>query len=82
MTGSNKDNQQGKEAQRILQRVGDENVSSGHSFTHRSKDHFSARDTDASDPIEVLGTRIGRGLGLLVVIAMFIWFIISFFGLG
>lgn len=80
MTGSNKDNQQDKEAQRILQRVGDENVSSGLSFTDRTKGHFSARDADETDPIEVLGTRIGRGLGLLVVIAMFIWFLISFFG--
>ncbi|MDQ0997320.1 hypothetical protein QFZ34_002502 [Phyllobacterium ifriqiyense] len=80
MTGSNKDNQQGKEAQRILQRVGDETVSSGLSFTDRTKGHFSAKDADASDPIEVLGTRIGRALGLLVVIAMFIWFLISFFG--
>ena len=80
MTGSNKDNQQGKEAQRILQRVEDETVSSGLSFTDRTKGHFSAKDADASDPIEVLGTRIGRALGLLVVIAMFIWFLISFFG--
>ncbi|EJN05636.1 hypothetical protein [Phyllobacterium sp. YR531] len=82
MTGSNRDDRQDKEAQRILQRVGDENVSSGLSFTDRTKGHFSAKDTDAADPIEVLGTRIGRGLGLLVVIAMFIWFVISFFGLG
>lgn len=80
MTGSKKDNQQGKEAQRILQRVGDETVSNGLSFTDRTKGHFSAKDADASDPIEVLGTRIGRALGLFVVIAMFIWFLISFFG--
>ncbi len=82
MTGSSKDQKQGTEAQRILQRVGDENVSSGLPFTQRTKSHFSAKDADATDPIEVLGTRIGRGLGLLVVIAMFIWFVISFFGLG
>jgi hypothetical protein len=82
MTDGKRDGRQDREAQRILQRVSDENVSGGLSFTDRTKGHFSAKDADASDPVEILGTRIGRALGLLVVIAMFIWFIISFFGLG
>lgn len=82
MADRKKDQQQHAEAHRILQRVGDETVSGGLSFVDRTKGHFSARDADASDPVEILGTRIGRFLGLLVVIAMFIWLMISIFGLG
>ena len=68
------------ESKRILDRLNHESASGGLSAVDRAKGHFSAKDADAADPIEVWGTRIGRLLGLLVVIAMFIWFLGSIFG--
>ena len=35
--------------------------------------HFMARDVDPSDRIEVWGTRIGRILSLIALIALVIW---------
>lgn len=79
---ADKDNQQTRdtETRRILERVSNESASG--SLASRTKGHFSAHDADSNDPIEVWGTRIGRFLGLLVLIAMFIWLMISIFGLG
>ena len=72
----------GTESRRILDRVNHETASGGLSVIERTKGHFSAEDADAADPIEIWGTRIGRFLGLLVLIAMFIWFLSSFFGMA
>ncbi|ATU90249.1 hypothetical protein [Phyllobacterium zundukense] len=69
------------ESRRILDRVNHESATGGLSVVERAKGHFSAEDADAADPIEIWGTRIGRFLGLLVLIAMFIWFLSSFFGM-
>jgi hypothetical protein len=68
------------ESRRILDRVSRESAAGGMSVIERTKSHFSARDADADDTIEVWGTRIGRFLGLLVLIAMFIWLLSSIFG--
>lgn len=69
------------ESRRILERLNHESAGSGLSAIDRARGHFSARDADAADPIEIWGTRIGRFLGLLVVIVMFIWFLASIFGM-
>ena len=70
------------ESQRILDRIERETAVHGNSIVTRAKRHFSAGDADAADPIEVWGTRIGRILGLLVLIAMFIWLVSSLSGKG
>lgn len=69
------------ESKRILDRVDHESAAGGLSVVERTKGHFSAKDADADDSIEIWGTRIGRFLGLLVLIAMFIWFLSSIFGM-
>ena len=70
------------ESQRILDRIERETAVHGNSILTRTKRHFSAEDADSADSIEVWGTRIGRLLGLLVLIAMFIWLVISLSGKG
>jgi hypothetical protein len=68
----------GAEARRIIERIDRESASGG--LVERTKGHFSAEDADPADHIEVWGTRIGRILGLLVLIAMIIWVISSMVG--
>jgi hypothetical protein len=68
------------ESRRIIERIDRESASQGTSFVERTKGHFSAGDADPADPIEVWGTRVGRFLGLLVLIAMIIWVISSIVG--
>ncbi|UXN62118.1 hypothetical protein [Phyllobacterium zundukense] len=70
------------ESRRIIERIDRESASQGTSFVERTKGHFSAGDADPADSIEVWGTRIGRFLGLLVLIAMIIWVISSIVGKG
>ncbi|RCW84266.1 hypothetical protein [Phyllobacterium bourgognense] len=70
------------ESRRIIERINRESASQGTTIVERTKDHFSAGDADSADPIEVWGTRIGRFLGLLVLIAMIIWVISSIVGKG
>jgi hypothetical protein len=82
MAGQDDKRQSETETAQILERLNRESATGGLSIVHRTKGHFSARDADAADSIEVWGTRIGRFLGLLVLIAMFIWFMISIFGMG
>ncbi|WP_457298492.1 hypothetical protein [Phyllobacterium sp. P5_D12] len=66
------------ESRRIIERIDRESASGG--IVGRTKGHFSAEDADPADSIEVWGTRIGRFLGLLVLIAMIIWVISSIVG--
>ncbi|MEK1854000.1 MAG: hypothetical protein AAAC48_19605 [Phyllobacterium sp.] len=68
------------ESKRILDRVNRESAAGGMSVVERAKGHFSARDADAGDTVEIWGTRIGRFLGLIALIAMFIWLLSSIFG--
>jgi hypothetical protein len=70
------------ESRRIIERIDRESASGGISIVERTKSHFSAGDADPADPIEVWGSRIGRFLGLLVLIAMIIWVISSIVGKG
>ena len=39
----------------------------------RTKKHLSAADADQADSIEVWGTRIGRALALLLIVAAIVW---------
>ncbi|MGH7002882.1 MAG: hypothetical protein ACREIP_02930 [Alphaproteobacteria bacterium] len=80
MNEKNAKHGQDAEARRILDRGGRESAASSLSVLERTKGHFSASDADAVDPIEVWGTRIGRLLGLAVLIAMFLWLMGSIFG--
>lgn len=53
----------------------------GSSFTRmadRAKDHLSAADKDAADRLEVLGTRIGRSLGVLFAIGLVIYLAVTY----
>ncbi|CAN7240505.1 hypothetical protein LJR231_000931 [Phyllobacterium sp. LjRoot231] len=70
------------ESRRIIERINRESAAGGMSIIERTKTHFSAKDADSADSIEVWGTRIGRFLGLLVLIAMIIWLISSIVGKG
>lgn len=36
----------------------------------RGRDHFAATDANEADPIEIWGTRIGRGISLIVIVGM------------
>ncbi|GGB38194.1 hypothetical protein GCM10011316_07800 [Roseibium aquae] len=48
----------------------------GSTFTRmadRAQKHMSAADKDANDPIEVLGTRIGRSAALVFFIGLIIY---------
>ncbi|MEP3045501.1 MAG: hypothetical protein ABJL55_06235 [Roseibium sp.] len=44
----------------------------------RARDHMSAADKDEDDPIEVLGTRIGRSLGLIFAICLVIYLFVTY----
>jgi hypothetical protein len=62
------------ESQRIIRRVGQETEASmAARATKRARDHLSAADAPEDDWVEVWGTRIGRGLGLVVFVALLAW---------
>jgi hypothetical protein len=65
------------ESRRILDRVARESDGSsptllGRTAT-RTRDHLSAADVDPSDRIELWGTRIGRIIGGIALVAMVLW---------
>ncbi|KYB45529.1 hypothetical protein AB664_38920, partial [Brucella anthropi] len=66
------------EAQRILERLEREQtgpegiVRRGLS---RTASHLAANDAPENDPIELWATRIGRGLGLIITLAIIVWLI-------
>ena len=72
-----------REARESLERVRRDSESLGSSSLARAGrrvgDHFSGRDAageaegGGTDPIEVWGRRIGRGLSLLGVLALSLW---------
>ncbi|SNY90643.1 hypothetical protein SAMN04515647_0814 [Cohaesibacter sp. ES.047] len=71
-----------KEAEQVLRRVEMEGEAIGMSSfartANKAKDHFAAGDTDADDPIEKWGTRIGRGAGAIFAIILVIWLVDHF----
>lgn len=65
------------ESRRILDRIAHEEQSSGLGVAgrtmKRARDHLSAADVDQGDWAEYWGTRIGRGLGFLILMAILVW---------
>ena len=45
----------------------------------RAGDHLSGADAPDDDPIEIWGTRIGRGLGLVFFIGLLIYMAVTYF---
>jgi len=73
MAGSN-DGDRHAESRRILDRVErDGRVSLLGSSVDRARNHLTAADADQNDRIEVWGTRIGRVVGIVVIIAFCFW---------
>lgn len=73
---------QREEAIRTLDRVGAESETVvGSTFVRmadRARNHMSAADKDEDDRIEVWGTRIGRGLGLVFAIGLAIYLLVTY----
>lgn len=67
-----------EEAQRILDRLereqtGAEGIVRRGFF--RTTQHLAAADAPENDPIELWATRVGRGLGFLITLAIIVWLI-------
>jgi hypothetical protein len=73
---SGQDSDREAESRRILDRVSRE-AESGGSFVSRTakraRDHMTAEDADKDDWAEYWGTRIGRGLGIVLLVCLLIW---------
>ncbi|MBN9673380.1 hypothetical protein [Roseibium aggregatum] len=73
---------QREEALGTLKRVHSESETiAGSTFVRmadRAKDHLSAADRDEDDRIEVWGTRIGRGAGVVFAIGLVIYLVITY----
>jgi hypothetical protein len=65
------------ESQRILRQVNRDSDHPGFARMDRLQDHLSAKDVSTDDPVDVWGTRIGRSLGLLIMVfalvAILVW---------
>lgn len=75
------DEERVREAKRTLNRLGDEGGLSAtpqmKSAANSIRDHFAAEDADKSDRIEVLGTRIARGLALAAFLGLVAWLVMQ-----
>lgn len=73
---------QREDALRSLDRVGAESETiAGSTFVRmadRAKGHMSAADKNDDDQIEVWGTRIGRGAGLVFAIGLVIYLVVTY----
>ena len=71
-----------EQSRRILERVAQESETVGTSsfkrVADRVKDHMEASDAPDDDPIEVWGTRIGRGLGLIFFVFLVFYLTITY----
>ena len=76
---SDQDNERRREeSRRILDRVSRE-VDGGSLLMRASESlrkHVTAKDGEAEDAIERLGTRIGRVLGLILGVGLVIWLVL------
>lgn len=63
-----------KQSQRILEGVARDSETVGASSlartANRARAHLSGKDAPSDDPVEIWGRRIGRGLGLVAVVAL------------
>lgn len=69
------------ESKSILDRIKREAGSDAATFlggtARRTGEHLAAHDADPDDRIELWGTRIGRMLGLVIMIGLFVWLILT-----
>jgi len=76
-----------REAREALERVRRDSETVGSSalarMSRRAQDHFGARDAigagqdGETDPVELWGRRIGRGLSLVGVVILTIWLLVQ-----
>lgn len=66
------------ESRRIIDRVGAE---SEVTMARRARDHMAGRDAEGSDWAELWGTRLGRWLGLALLVYL-VWWLIDFAASG
>ncbi|RLP26376.1 hypothetical protein D8676_09965 [Mesorhizobium sp. YM1C-6-2] len=75
-----RDSEQTAESRRILDRVSREAESGGRSVidraARRARDHVTAADVDHEDWVEYWGTRIGRILGLVLLVGLIVWLVL------
>ncbi|TYR31322.1 hypothetical protein FY036_13620 [Mesorhizobium microcysteis] len=69
-----RDDDRKTESRRIIGRVDAESEAS---MTRRVQNHMTGRDADENDWAELWGTRIGRWLGLALLIYL-LWWLIDF----
>ncbi|RST88315.1 hypothetical protein EJC49_01035 [Aquibium carbonis] len=72
-----------EESRRILNRISQESDPSGSLAVRTAKRverHMRGADADQADPIEVWGTRIGRGLSLVLFVVLLGWLVSYFMG--
>ena len=72
-----------EESRRILDRIAKETDPSGSlavRAARRVEKHMRAEDADQADPIEVWGTRIGRVIGLVLLVVLLGWLLSYFTG--
>lgn len=62
------------ESRRIIGRVGAETEAT---MAQRARDHMAGKDADEKDWAELWGTRIGRWLGLALLVYL-LWWLIAF----
>ena len=71
-----------EEAKRALKRVSAESETVGTSslarFAEKSRAHFSADDVNHKDSVELWGSRIGRGLGLIFFVGLIIYLVVTY----
>ena len=65
------EDERASESRRILSSVNDEMQVSG--LANRMGNHFSAKDADQTDRVEVAGRRIGRFLSLALCLGLIYW---------
>ncbi|MEM5502550.1 MULTISPECIES: hypothetical protein [Ahrensia] len=77
MANKNSDKERRRESDRILNSVNTNSEVVGTSSlvrtANKTRDHLLGADADQEDKIEVWGKRIGRGLSIVVFIALAIW---------
>jgi len=72
-----------EESRRILERINDESESIGRSSMRRVAEnitsHMKGEDADQNEWAELWGTRIGRGLSVIAVVALLIYLYQTYF---
>lgn len=78
-----KDDNSEAESRRILDRVAKESAADASLMgrgVDRLRGHLNAADVDPTDPVELWASRVGRGLGFLITLAIIGWLLVYLFG--